>query len=180
MAANQQEIDLLQAARCEDLQYAQIRELSVLGDFEHKVIATLKSSGAHLLQGARGMGKSMLFRSAEIEMDATFSKDRQLAVYVNFKTSTLLEGVKAGQQDGFQIWVNLKVLQALHEKLVQLDLIGQGGDLDPYYRVFGVKSVASTKLLLEDKIHLLHKLALASNKETVLTELGGEFSRSSL
>jgi hypothetical protein len=164
--------DLLQAARCEDLQYNQIKELSVLGDFELKTIGILKSSGAHLLQGARGMGKSMLLRSAELEMDSEFAKTRQLAVYVTFKTSTLLEGVKAGERDGFQIWVSLKILQALHEKLVQLDLIGHGGDLDPYFRVFGVKSVEDTKELLQDKIHLLQKLAQAQNKTEVISELG--------
>src|ERR1022692_3388468 len=62
------DIDLLHAARCEDLQYAEIKELSVEGDFERKTINTLKGSGAHLLQGARGMGKSMLLRLAEIEL----------------------------------------------------------------------------------------------------------------
>src|ERR1700722_14490324 len=118
------------------------------------------------------MGKSMLLRSAELEMDSEFAKTRQLAVYVTFKTSTLLEGVKAGERDGFQIWVSLKILQALHEKLVQLDLIGHGGDLDPYFRVFGVKSVEDTKELLQDKIHLLQKLAQAQNKTEVISELG--------
>jgi hypothetical protein len=170
-----EEIDLLQAARCEDLQYGQIRELSVLGDFERKVIGNLKGAGAHLLQGARGLGKSMLLRSAEIEMDSDFSRDRQLAVYVNFKTSTLLEGVKAGERDGFQLWVNLKILQALHEKLVQLDLIGHGQDQDPYYRVFGIESVGSTTEALQEKIHLLQKLARAANRESVVTILGNEF-----
>ncbi len=154
MSPRAEEIDLLQAARCEDLQYGQIRELSVLGDFERKVILTLKGAGAHLLQGARGVGKSMLLRSAEIEMDSEFSENRQLAVYVNFKTSTLLEGVKAGERDGFQLWVNLKILQALHDKLVQLDLIGHGRDQDPYFRVFGIESVQSTTQALQDKIHL--------------------------
>ncbi len=175
MTPQAEEIDLLQAARCEDLQYGQIRELSVLGDFERKVIVNLKGAGAHLLQGARGVGKSMLLRSAEIEMDSEFPKDRQLAVYVNFKTSTLLEGVKAGERDGFQLWVNLKILQALHEKLVQLDLIGHGRDQDPYYRVFGIESVDSTTQALQEKIHLLQKLARAANRENVLTELKAEF-----
>lgn len=175
MTVRVEEIDLLQAARCEDLQYGQIRELSELGDFERKVILTLKGAGAHLLQGARGVGKSMLLRSAEIEMDSQFQQERQLAVYVNFKTSTLLEGVKAGERDGFQLWVNLKILQALHDKLVQLDLIGHGRDQDPYYRVFGIESVQSTTQALQDKIHLLQKLARASNKENVLTELGSDF-----
>jgi hypothetical protein len=175
MTARADEIDLLQAARCEDLQYGQIKELSVLGDFERKVITTLKGGGAHLLQGARGVGKSMLFRSAEIEMDSEFVSGSQLTVYANFKTSTLLEGVKAGERDGFQLWVNLKILQSLHDKLVQLDLIGQGHDQDPYYRVFGIESVQSTTQALQEKIHLLQKLARANNKENVMSELGTDF-----
>ena len=170
------DIDLLHAARCEDLQYVEIKELSVEGDFERKTINTLKGSGAHLLQGARGMGKSMLLRLAEIELDAGFSLGRQLAVYVNFKTSTLLEGVRAGERDAFQIWVNVKILQALHEKLAFLRLIGEGGDRDPYYRVFQIESVEHTKTALEDKIHLLQNLALkGSNGEEILKDLGREF-----
>jgi hypothetical protein len=47
------------------------------------------------LRGESGVRKSMLLRSAEIQMDSEFAKEGQLAVYVNFKTSTLLEGVKA-------------------------------------------------------------------------------------
>ena len=173
--AGQDDIDLLQAARCEDLQYTQIKQLSVLGDFETKVIATLKSSGAHLLQGARGVGKSMLLRSAEIEMDSDFSVKRQLAVYVNFKTSTLLEGVQAGERNAFQIWVNLKILQSIHEKLVRLDLIGAQGEHDSYFRLFGIASVGHTKVLIEDKIHLLQRLAFSSSKDAILSELGSDF-----
>jgi hypothetical protein len=158
MPKGDQELDLLQAARCEDLIYSQIRELSVLGPFEESIIATLKQSGAHLLEGARGVGKSMLLRLAEIEMDTEFSQVRKLAVYVNFKTSTLLEGVKAGERDGFQVWVNVKILQALHDKLVFLDLIGKGQDADPYHKVFGITSVEKTKSFLQEKIHQLQKL----------------------
>ena len=175
MPKSDQELDLLQAARCEDLIYAQIRELSVLGPFEQSIIATLKQSGAHLLEGARGVWKSMLLRLAEIEMDTEFSQVRKLAVYVNFKTSTLLEGVKAGERDGFQVWVNVKILQALHDKLVFLDLIGKGQDADPYHKVFGITSVEQTKSFLQEKIHQLQKLAFSPDKEMVLRELGDDF-----
>lgn len=51
------DMDLLQAARSEDLVYEQIAQLTVLDDFERKVVDTLKQSGAHLLQGSRGVGK---------------------------------------------------------------------------------------------------------------------------
>jgi hypothetical protein len=176
MAAMTTDTDLLHAARCEDLQHSQIRQLSVLGDFERKVIDVLKGTGAHLLQGARGMGKSMLLRLAEIEMDADFSTKKELAAYVNFKTSTILEGVRAGERDAFQIWVNVKILQALHDKLAYLNLIGVSGQRDPYYRVFRIASVEGTKDVLQDKLHLLQKLALAgANRDAVLAELGSEF-----
>lgn len=174
MSDNESALDFLHAARCEDLSYKEIAKLSVLGDFERGIIDTLKQSGAHLVEGARGMGKSMLLRMAEIEMDSEFEKQRELAVYANFKTSTLLEGVKAGERDGFQIWVNTKILEALHEKLVQLDLVRTGQD-DPYYRVFGIASVESTKSFLSEKIHQLQKLAFSKDKQTVINEIGEAF-----
>jgi hypothetical protein len=60
--------DLLQTARCEDSLYEQIRDVSVIGVFERRILDALKGSGANLLEGARGVGKSMLLRMAEIEL----------------------------------------------------------------------------------------------------------------
>lgn len=168
--------DLLQTARCEDLLYEQIQQVSVLGDFERRIIDSLKGSGANLLEGARGVGKSMLLRMAEIELDAAFAKDTKLGVYVNFKTSTLLEGVKADERDAFQIWVNIKILEALHEKLLALNLIAKTGRADPYQRVFGVSSVLETKAMLEEKIHLLQKLAFSKTGQAdIIDQIGKEF-----
>jgi hypothetical protein len=167
--------DLLQAARSEDLVPSQIRELSVVGDLERDFLAKLEGPGAHLLEGARGMGKSMLLRLAEFELDAEFKNYRQLPVYVNFKTSTLLEGIKTGQVDGFQLWVNTKILQALHEHLVSVDLIAQSGDSDPYYKIFGIPLVQQTKTFLDERIRLLQSLAFAENKEEIFTQIGESF-----
>jgi hypothetical protein len=169
------DIDLLQAARSEDLLYGQISELTVLGDFERKVIDTLKQSGAHLIQGARGVGKSMLMRQAEVEMDSEFSTSRRLAVYVNFKTSPLLEGVKAERRDAFQIWVGAKVLQAIYDKLVMLDLAGHAEVQDPYYKVFGIHSVQGIQSAFKEKVHLLQKLATSSEKEDIIRQIGSPF-----
>lgn len=168
--------DLLQTARCEDLLYEQIRQVSVLGDFERRIIDALKGSGANLLEGARGVGKSMLLRMAEIELDNAFPMDKKLGVYVNFKTSTLLEGVKADERDAFQIWVNIKILEALHEKMLELNLIARSGLADPYHRVFGVSSVLETKAMLEEKIHLLQKLAFSKVGQTdIINQIGTDF-----
>ncbi|WP_394809132.1 hypothetical protein [Nitrosomonas sp.] len=168
--------DLLQTVRCEDLLYEQIRQISVLGDFERRIIDALKGGGANLLEGARGVGKSMLLRMAEIELDNTFQTDKKLGVYVNFKTSTLLEGVKADERDAFQIWVNIKILEALHEKMLALNLIAKSGGADPYQRVFGISSVLETKAMLEEKIHLLQKLAFSKVSQTdIINQIGTEF-----
>jgi hypothetical protein len=167
--------DLLQTARCEDLLYEQISQVSVVGDFERRIIDATKGSGANLLEGARGVGKSMLLRIAELELDRNFAADRKLAVYVNFKTSTLLEGVKADERDAFQIWVNIKILEALHEKMLVLNLIAKSGSRDPYFRVFGVSSVGETKALLEEKIHLLQKLAFSREQSSIIAQIGTEF-----
>ena len=117
------DFDLLHAARTEDLEESQISNLAVIGKSEEEIIGKLKFSGAHLLQGARGIGKSMLLRETESELDRDFKSDRILAIYVNFKTSTLLEGVKADNKNAFQVWVGAKILQAIYEKLV--DKIGR-------------------------------------------------------
>jgi hypothetical protein len=169
------EIDLLQAARSEDLAYEQIASLTVLGEHERKIVDTLKQSGAHLVQGARGVGKSMLLRQAEIEMDHEFASARQLAIYVNFKTSTLLEGVKADQRDAFQIWVGAKLLQSMYDKLTALNLMGPSGVADPYLRIFGVHSVEGMRLVIQDKIHKLQKLAHSLDKKRLIAELGADF-----
>ena len=166
--------DLLQAARCEDLDYQQIRLLSVLGEHEKNIVSKLKQSGAHLLMGSRGVGKSMLLRSAEIAMDDEFQFQGKLAVYVNFKTSTLLEGVRAGERDAFQIWVGAKILQAVHDKLLFFGLIkGTNGD-DPYRRIFNI-STQETKTYLSEKIHLLQSLCFSNNKEQVINTIGDNF-----
>jgi len=169
------DFDLIHAARTEDLEDAQISDLVVIGKTEAEVIGKLKYSGAHLLQGARGIGKSMLLKETEAELDRDFDKDRILAVYVNFKTSTLLEGVKADNKNAFQIWVGAKILQALYEKLIDIGVIVTDSSSDPFKRIFGVNSVFGMKVALQEKIHLLQKLSRNENREEVLDKLGSDF-----
>lgn len=169
------DFDLIHAARTEDLEDSQVSELAVIGKVEADVIAKLKFSGAHLLQGARGIGKSMLLRETESELDREFKKDRILAVYVNFKTSTLLEGVKADNKNAFQIWVGAKILQAIYEKLIGNGVIVSDSSSDPFKRIFGVETIFGLKEALQEKIHLLQKLSKNENREEVLSKLGKEF-----
>ena len=170
--------DYLEAARSEDLKLSEVRELGVVTDFERGIIDSLKNPGAHLLQGARGVGKTTLLRLAEAELDTVFSTSHVLAVYINFKTSTLLEGISAGQKNAFQIWVNTKILQSVHEKLVSLRILTDLDKHDPYERVFGIASVEQTGTFLTTKLHQIQKLAFASDKAAVEAELGEDFLNS--
>lgn len=173
--ATQTDTNYLEAARSEDLKLAEVRDLSVVTEFERRILDSLKSTGSHLLQGARGVGKSTLLRYAEIEMDSDFKTEKVLAVYVNFKTSTLLEGIEAGQKNAFQIWVNTKILQALHEKLVSQGLLKATDVSDPYQNVFGISSVEKTGTFLDEKLRQLQKLAFTSDRKAVEAEIGAEF-----
>lgn len=169
------DFDLLHAARTEDLDNSQISKLAVLGDSEKEIIGKLKYSGSHLLQGARGVGKSMLLKETESELDLEFEDKRCLGVYVNFKTSTLLEGVKADNKSAFQIWVGAKILQSLYEKLIEMGVVNESDSSDPFKRVFGVKTIYSMKQTLQDKIHLLQKLSKDDIKENLIHEIGDDF-----
>lgn len=117
----------------------------------------------------------MLFRETEAGIDREFSDSRIMAVYVNFKTSTLLEGVKADNKDAFQIWVGAKILQATYEKLVALDLISETSQDDPFKRIFGVSSIYGMRQALQEKIHLLQQLSQNEKKENIIEKLGEDF-----
>ncbi len=169
------DFDLIHAARTEDLEDTQISKLAVIGELEAEVIAKLKFSGAHLLQGARGIGKSMLLKETEAELDRDFKKDRTLGVYVNFKTSTLLEGVKADNRNAFQIWVGAKILQAVYEKLISNGIISNNDASDPFKRIFGVDSISGLQKVLQEKIHLLQRLSKDEDKNQIIEKLGSDF-----
>lgn len=169
------DLDLLHAARTEDLEDSQISELAVLGSVEEDVIGKLKYSGAHLLQGPRGIGKSMLLKATEAELDREFNDNRVLPVYVNFKTSTLLEGVRADNKSAFQVWVSAKILQALYEKLIDKGVITDSSTSDPFKRIFGVETLFGMQEALQEKVHLLQKLSKDGERKELLEELGENF-----
>jgi hypothetical protein len=156
----------------------EVRDLGVVTGFERNIIDSLKGPGAHLLQGARGVGKTTLLRLAETELDASFQSTKTIGVYINFKTSTLLEGISAGQKNAFPIWVNTKILQSIHEKLVSVQLLKDADVHDPYERVFGISGVEQTGTFLTTKLHQIQKLAFASDKSAVGKELGEDFLNS--
>jgi hypothetical protein len=169
------ELELLQAARCEDLKYNEIKDLTVISKYERSIVDKLKLAGAHLLQGARGVGKSQLLRQAEIEMNEEFATEKKLSVYINFKTSPLLEGVSINDKDAFQVWIGAKILQSIHKKLIFLNLINPENTNDPYQKIFNLGGTNITQEFLLEKIHQIQNFALAQNKADESEKIGDNF-----
>ena len=71
--------------RTEELTNRQVLELGVLSDFEKGIIDKLKAPSPVLLVGSRGVGKSFLFKMAEIQMLNEFEKEKVLPVSITFK-----------------------------------------------------------------------------------------------
>jgi hypothetical protein len=93
------------------------------------------------------------------------------------KEEALKKGMEAKSKEFVEkgAEVNAKILQALHAKLEQLDLIGKAGDADPYQRIFGISSVTQTRVFLEEKLYQLQKLAFATDKQAAVAEIGTDF-----
>lgn len=170
-----QDLDLLQAARCEDLKYNQLSQLTVLSNNERQIVDKLKLGGAHLLQGARGVGKSQLLRQAEIELDQSFAVDKRLSVYINFKTSPLLEGVTINDKSAFQVWIGAKIIQSIHQKLTELNVINPENLDDPYQRVFNIDGSNTTQKFLTEKLHLIQSYGIFNKEETLSDRIGEDF-----
>ena len=88
--------------RTEELTNRQVLELGVLSDFEKGIIDKLKAPSPVLLVGSRGVGKSFLFKMAEIQMINEFEKEKVLPVSLTFRKASLL---KSGNEYQFQYWM---------------------------------------------------------------------------
>ncbi len=128
-----------------------------------------------MLQGARGVGKSQLLRQAEIELDQNFANGKKLSVYINFKTSPLLEGVSINDKSAFQVWVGAKILQSVHQKLEFLNLINSQDTEDPYQKIFNIGGKNITQEYLSEKIHQIQNYALSSDKASESNRIGIDF-----
>jgi DNA polymerase III delta prime subunit len=132
---------------------------------ERDVIEKLKGSGAHLLEGPRGLGKSSLLRKTELELDDEFQKTRSLGVYVNFKASLRVQPNYPGLEfNPFLCWVTAKILDALYKKCKRLSIIQSNLIIEKYRRLLSV-GPSWSPASLERTIQDLQSLAIASTSD---------------
>jgi len=140
--------NFLDSARAEDFTDAQFLSCFAETPRERELIDRLKGPGAHLLEGPRGVGKSSLLKKTELEMDASYTQVKNLAVYVNFKASLLLEtGIEDLGYNPFLCWVTAKVLDAFYKKCRKLQILTSDEIGERYRRLFGVNTIWSASNL---------------------------------
>lgn len=98
-------------------------ELSSDHPREKLILPKLMRTGAKLLTGPRGCGKTTLMRKAFNLM--LVSGNSALPIYVNFKASLRLEPIYKSSANGaywFSTWMYLKILEGLKDTLRELDV----------------------------------------------------------
>ncbi|RHT17741.1 hypothetical protein [Clostridium sp. AM33-3] len=88
--------------RTEELTNKQVIEWGVLSKYEEGIVDKLKAASPVLLVGSRGVGKTFLFKMAEIQMQQEFEEKRILPVMLTFRKASLL---KTGNEYQFQYWM---------------------------------------------------------------------------
>ena len=88
--------------RTVELTDRQVMDLGVLSEYENSIIDKLIAPSPVLLVGSRGVGKTFLFKMAEIRMLNEFEKEKILPVTLTFRKASLL---KSGNEYQFQYWM---------------------------------------------------------------------------
>jgi len=91
-------------------------------DTQHSHIDRLLDSEQYILEGSRGIGKTMLLRSAEIRATEEFGKESILAVWVNFEESLRIARIRIIDDsiDPFLQWTMGKILHETLKKIISL------------------------------------------------------------
>ncbi|MFI6320143.1 AAA family ATPase [Nonomuraea sp. NPDC050556] len=102
-------------ARAEHLSRTELESWTALSERETKVVAKLKATGAKLLIGPRGSGKSTLMRTAYFQL---LDSSDVFPIYVNYAKHLALEPIFKARPDAtelFRQWVIAKVIIGLRD-----------------------------------------------------------------
>lgn len=159
--------DLIDLTRAEDLTEEELRSTFQESGRDAEIIGKLVGPGAHLLEGARGVGKSTLLRKAEFALDEEWAKTRTLGVYVNFKASLLLRNTDPElSYSPFICWVGAKILEAFHNKCRKLAIVNSAEMEERYRKTFGITRAWNSDSLGK-VVSTLQKISIDGDDEAV-------------
>lgn len=107
--------------RTESLDEETIREYFINKDRDKT--ARMLDMEQYLIEGSRGVGKTMLMRNAELEAKTKFERDSVLAVWISFEESLRIERIRilsAEDVDPFLQWTMGKILLEVLNKIIEL------------------------------------------------------------
>lgn len=106
--------------RTEELSDDLIKEWYVETENNTQIINTLKSRSPVLLVGSRGMGKTYLFKIAQMQLLDDFSRNRVFPIFLTFRSAPL---VQTGNKGQFEIWMMNRICTTLVRELKKAGLI---------------------------------------------------------
>ncbi len=167
------------ADRTESLQDSFIKEYFI--KYRKEQLERLLDSEQYLLEGSRGVGKTMLMKYAALETEENFEKTSCLGVWINFEESIRLERIKVVEVDAdpFLQWTMGKILLEVLSKIKELKPNNVDGLVTKLESIFGINSSDNSYEkyfnLLQEYISILEvgdiednaQLKLSTSKELI-------------
>lgn len=118
--------------RTEDIKSKEIKNIYVETKSDREIINKLKSNSPLLLIGSRGIGKTMLIKVAESELNSEYPTKKVLPVYLSFSKSMLVNNPL--EDKNFQYWMYTKLLNEFKNSMLEKGIIT--ADNNPFKLLF--------------------------------------------
>ena len=134
--------------------------------------ARMLDTEQYLIEGSRGVGKTMLMKNAEIKAADAFETESILAVWISFEESLRLERIRISSENGadpFLQWTMGKILIEVLKKIIDLKPVYSEQLTDRLASLFGGENEQSKYIeyieILEEYISELERANIESNDE---------------
>jgi len=150
--------------RTEDIKLSEIKKIYVETKSDRNIIDNLKSSSQLLLIGSRGIGKTMLIKVAESELNSEYSAKKVLPVYLSFSKSMLVNN--PFDNKNFQYWMYAKLLNEFRNAILEKGIITVNSD--PFKMLFNREKSRESNL---DKFITVLESSWRDQKKISKTEI---------
>ena len=160
--------------RTESLDERMIQEYFINKDIDKT--ARMLDTEQYLIEGSRGVGKTMLMRNAELQAKLNFEQDSILAVWISFEESLRIERIRISSANGvdpFLQWTMGKILLEVLCKIVELRPRYINEISERLAVLFGMDSSSQQQKyneymeLLNDYVEALEKADIENNDQVV-------------
>ncbi len=139
---------------------------------DNSKIQRLLDSEQYLLEGSRGVGKTMLMKAAMLKSQSEFGKNSILPVWISFEESIRIERISiiSSENDPFLQWTMGKILYEILNKLIEVKPLKLDAINDRLAKIFNIPNQNNFEkytTLLDEYIKLLEKGDLKDNTELI-------------